>query len=245
MLSLLLFQRWQQFFDQNLLIQRFLQFKVIPLLWVKCDRRLRPFLWIIQNLLKIQRGRPVGGGIFPDFQRSVRPTSSYPRYVLPALPYILSRFWAMKRIKFTTYSGLPVNRFVVADSGGNPTGHEVADHIITHPIGHPRGAVAKPNSSAPRIAAIHPGRSSRRPSRSAPAPEDHFEAVSGASPPVPVPREGPALWMEPGAARTAVIASIRIRRLLWLLPAATVPTPASTLVLPDPCVFIGVLTVVD
>ena len=68
----------------------------------------------------------------------------------------IKRFRAMKRIKFTTYSGLPVNRFRSCGFWvATPTGQvsRLQTRIITHPI-VTRGAVAKPNSSAPRIAAM-------------------------------------------------------------------------------------------
>ena len=62
----------------------------------------------------------------------------------------------MNFIKLTTYSGLPLKRFL--SSGfcvATPTGHvsKLQTLIITQPI-VTRGAVANPNSSAPSIAAI-------------------------------------------------------------------------------------------
>ena len=62
----------------------------------------------------------------------------------------------MKRIKFTTYSGFPLNRF--RSSGfwvATPTGQ--VSRLHTRIITQPRvtsGAVANPNSSAPSIQAM-------------------------------------------------------------------------------------------
>ena len=104
------------------------------------------------------------------------------RSILPILSFISSVFWtskserphisssvltpsfaiysrsssAMNFIKLTTYSGLPANLFL--SSGfcvAIPTGHVSRLHtlIITHPS-VTRGAVAKPNSSAPKRQAM-------------------------------------------------------------------------------------------
>ena len=64
--------------------------------------------------------------------------------------------WAMKRMKLTTYSGLPWKR--LRSSGfwvATPTGQVSRLHtrIMTQPM-VTRGAVAKPNSSAPSMQAM-------------------------------------------------------------------------------------------
>ncbi len=66
------------------------------------------------------------------------------------------RSWATKRMKFSTYSGRPEKRlrssgFWVAMPAGQVS--RLQTLIITQPR-TTRGAVAKPNSSAPSIAAI-------------------------------------------------------------------------------------------
>ncbi len=63
---------------------------------------------------------------------------------------------AIKRIKFSTYSGFPLKRFrSLGFCVAIPTGHvsRLQTRIITQPIAT-SGAVAKPNSSAPSRAAI-------------------------------------------------------------------------------------------
>jgi len=62
----------------------------------------------------------------------------------------------MKRIKFSTYSGLPLKRFLkIGFCVATPTGHvsKLQTLIMTHPI-VTSGAVAKPNSSAPNNVAM-------------------------------------------------------------------------------------------
>ena len=89
------------------------------------------------------------------FRRSVRPTSSS-MVRTPSFAICSRSSWAMKRIKFTTYSGRPVKR--LRSSGfwvATPTGQvsRLQTRIMTHPM-VTRGAVAKPNSSAPSIQAM-------------------------------------------------------------------------------------------
>ena len=98
--------------------------------------------------------RPAGR--FPRMRiRSVRPTSS--STVLTPILAISSRSSsATKRMKFSTYSGLPEKRFL--SSGfwvATPIGQVSRLHtrIITQPR-QTSGAVAKPNSSAPRMQAM-------------------------------------------------------------------------------------------
>ena len=90
-----------------------------------------------------------------ETRRSVRPTISF-RLRTPSFAIYSRSSCAIKRMKFSTYSGLPLKRFL--SSGfwvATPTGQVSKLHtlIITQPI-VTRGAVAKPNSSAPRSAAI-------------------------------------------------------------------------------------------
>ena len=89
------------------------------------------------------------------FRRSVRPTSSSTVRTPSFAMYSLSSS-AINLMKFITYSGFPANR--LRSSGfcvATPTGHvsRLQTRIMTHPI-VTRGAVANPNSSAPKSAAI-------------------------------------------------------------------------------------------
>ena len=89
------------------------------------------------------------------FKRSPRPTSSSTVFT-PSFAIYSRSSSAMKRMKFSTYSGFPAKR--LRSSGfcvAIPAGHVSKLHtlIITQPI-VTSGAVAKPNSSAPRHAAI-------------------------------------------------------------------------------------------
>ena len=89
------------------------------------------------------------------FSKSLRPTSSS-MVRTPSLAMYSRSSSAMKRIKFITYSGLPAKRF--RSSGfwvAIPAGQvsRLQTRIITQPM-VTSGAVAKPNSSAPSIAAI-------------------------------------------------------------------------------------------
>ena len=88
-------------------------------------------------------------------RRSVRPTISL-TVRNPSLDMYSLNSCAIKRMKFSTYSGLPLN--LLRSSGfcvATPTGQVSRLHtrIITHPM-VTSGAVAKPNSSAPINAAI-------------------------------------------------------------------------------------------
>ena len=88
------------------------------------------------------------------FKRSVRPTSSS-SVCTPNFAINSRTSSAINFMKFSTYSGFPRKRF--RSSGfcvATPTGQVSRLHtrIITHPI-VTSGAVAKPNSSAPRRAA--------------------------------------------------------------------------------------------
>ena len=88
------------------------------------------------------------------FKKSLRPISSF-KVRIPNFAIYSRTSSAMKRIKFSTYSGLPAKRFL--SSGfcvATPTGQVSRLHtrIITHPI-VTSGAVANPYSSAPNIAA--------------------------------------------------------------------------------------------
>ena len=89
------------------------------------------------------------------FRRSVRPTSSSIVWI-PSCAIYSRISSAIKRMKFSTYSGLPRKR--LRSSGfwvAIPTGQvsRLQTRIITQPI-VTSGAVAKPYSSAPRSAAI-------------------------------------------------------------------------------------------
>ena len=91
----------------------------------------------------------------PALIRSVLPTSSS-TVRTPSFAIYSRSSCAANRMKFITYSGLPLNRF--RSSGfcvATPTGQVSRLHtrIMTQPI-VTSGAVANPNSSAPRIAAI-------------------------------------------------------------------------------------------
>ena len=88
-------------------------------------------------------------------RRSERPTSSSTLRTPSLLIYSRSSC-AINLIKLMTYSGFPAKR--LRSSGfwvAIPTGQvsRLQTRIMTHPM-VTRGAVAKPNSSAPRIAAI-------------------------------------------------------------------------------------------
>ena len=140
----------------------------------------------------------------------------------------------MNRIKFSTYSGLPRKR--LRSSGfcvATPTGQvsRLQTRIITQPI-VTRGAVANPNSSAPRRAAM----ATSRPLISFPSVSIRTRfrrpflrrvwCVSAS----PSSQGRPALWMELlGAA--PVPPSYPEIRTVWApalaTPAATVPTPDS------------------
>ncbi len=87
--------------------------------------------------------------------RSVRPTSSS-TVRTPSAAMCSRTSWAMKRMKLTTSSGLPVNRF--RSSGfcvATPTGQvsRWQTRIMMQPMAT-SGPVAKPNSSAPSRAAM-------------------------------------------------------------------------------------------
>ncbi len=144
------------------------------------------------------------------------------------------RFSATKRIKFTTYSGFPVKCFLsLGFCVATPTGQVSRLHtrIITQPMVI-SGAVANPNSSAPRIAAI----AMSRPLISLPSVSRRTRSLSpfwskvwcvSAS---PSSHGRPALWIELlGAAPVPPsYPEIRISPApAFATPAATVPTPAS------------------
>ena len=144
------------------------------------------------------------------------------------------RFCAIKRIKFTTYSGFPVKR--LRSSGfwvATPTGQvsRLQTRIITHPI-VTSGAVANPNSSAPKIAAI----ATSRPLINFPSVSIRTRSLNPLAINVwcvsasPSSHGSPALWIELlGAAPVPPsYPEIRIRPApAFATPAATVPTPAS------------------
>ena len=93
------------------------------------------------------------------FNKSVRPIRSSTFFTPSLAMYSLSSC-AINFIKFSTYSGLPLN--FLRSSGfcvATPTGHVSRLHtrIITQPI-VTSGAVANPNSSAPRRAATNTSR---------------------------------------------------------------------------------------
>ena len=88
------------------------------------------------------------------FNKSVRPINSS-SCLTPSFAISSRTSSAIKHMKFSTYSGFPLNRFL--SSGfwvATPTGQVSRLHtrIITHPI-VTSGAVAKPYSSAPSNAA--------------------------------------------------------------------------------------------
>ena len=93
------------------------------------------------------------------FSRSVRPTSSF-TVRIPSLAIYSLNSCAINRMKFSTYSGLPLKFFL--SSGfcvATPTGQVSRLHtrIITQPS-VTSGAVANPNSSAPKSAATSTSR---------------------------------------------------------------------------------------
>ena len=167
------------------------------------------------------------------FSRSVRPTSSS-TVRTPSFAMCSRSSWAMKRMKFTTYSGFPLNRF--RSSGfcvATPTGQVSRLHtrIMTQPM-VTSGAVAKPNSSAPSIQAM----ATSRPVISLPSVSSTTRErrpfwisvwwVSAR----PSSQGRPALWMEVRGA-APVPPSQPEMSTTWApalaTPAATVPTPAS------------------
>ena len=90
-----------------------------------------------------------------SLSKSVRPQSSS-TVRTPSFAISSRISWAMNFIKFSTYSGFPGNfarsfSFCVATPNGQVSSWQT--RIIEQPIAI-RGAVAKPNSSAPRRAAI-------------------------------------------------------------------------------------------
>ena len=94
-------------------------------------------------------------GNFLGANRSDLPTNSS-MVLMPSLAMISRISRAMNIMKLMTYSGLPLN--LLRSSGfcvATPTGHVSRWHtrIMTQPI-VTSGAVAKPNSSAPSIAAM-------------------------------------------------------------------------------------------
>ena len=140
----------------------------------------------------------------------------------------------MKRMKFSTYSGLPQKRF--RSSGfwvAMPMGQ--VSRLHTRIIVQPRvtsGAVAKPNSSAPSSAAMATSRpvislpsvSSRTRPRS---PERNRVWWVSAR---PSSQGRPALWMELMGAAPVPPSQPEMRMTCapaLATPAATVPTPAS------------------
>ena len=89
------------------------------------------------------------------FRHSVCPTISE-SVRKPSFAMISRSSWAMKSMKFMTYSGLPLKRLRKASFWvATPTGQvsRLQTRIIMQPM-VTRGAVAKPNSSAPRRAAM-------------------------------------------------------------------------------------------
>ena len=110
--------------------------------------------WARMRLMSTKAARLAG--IFSlSLSKSVRPTSSATLRT-PSRAMISRSSCAMKRMKFSTYSGFPGKRarslsFCVA----TPNGHVSFWHtrIMRQPIAT-SGAVAKPNSSAPSIQAI-------------------------------------------------------------------------------------------
>ena len=144
------------------------------------------------------------------------------------------RSCAIKRMKLMTYSGLPRNRFL--SSGfwvATPTGQvsRLQTRIMTQPM-VTSGAVAKPNSSAPSIAAM----ATSSPVISLPSvsmrtrPRRPFMIRVWCVSASPSSQGSPALWIELlGAA--PVPPSYPEIRITWApalaTPAATVPTPAS------------------
>ena len=104
-------------------------------------------------LTSILASTPLRSVLF--LSKSVLPTSSSTLFT-PNFAIYSRSSCAIKRIKFSTYSGFPMNRFL--NSGfcvATPIGHVSRLHtlIITQP-NVTNGAVAKPYSSAPKIAAI-------------------------------------------------------------------------------------------
>ena len=89
------------------------------------------------------------------FSKSVRPTSSS-TVRTPRQAMCSRSSWATKRMKFITYSGFPVKRrrssgsWVAIPAGQVPRLHT---RIMQQPM-VTRGAVAKPNSSAPSMQAM-------------------------------------------------------------------------------------------
>ena len=141
---------------------------------------------------------------------------------------------AIKRMKFSTYSGFPRN--LLRSSGfcvATPTGQvsRLQTLIITQPI-VTSGAVAKPNSSAPRSAAM----ATSRPLISLPSVSIRTRLRSpfmisvwcvSAS---PSSHGSPALWIELLGAAPVPPSYPEIRTVCapaFATPAATVPTPAS------------------
>ena len=141
---------------------------------------------------------------------------------------------AMNRMKFSTCSGFPANRFRswgfwVAMPMGQVS--RLQTRIIKQPKAT-RGAVAKPNSSAPSMAATATSRpviSFPSASMATRSRRPFFNRVWWVSA-TPSSQGSPALWMElPGAA--PVPPSLPEMSTTWApafaTPAATVPTPAS------------------
>ena len=175
-------------------------------------------------------------GVFASsftFNRSLFPTiSSIVR--TPSFAIYSRSSCAIKRMKFSTYSGFPLKRFL--SSGfwvATPTGQvsRLQTLIITHPI-VTSGAVAKPNSSAPSSAAM----ATSRPLISLPSVSiltrflrpfcNKVWCVSAS----PISHGRPALWMELSGAAPVPPSYPEIRITCapaFATPAATVPTPAS------------------
>ena len=163
----------------------------------------------------------------------MRPTSSS-TVLTPSLAIISRSSSAINIIKFITYSGFPAKRFL--SSGfcvAIPTGHvsRLQTLIITQPI-VTSGAVANPNSSAPRAHAI----ATSRPVISFPSVSIRTFSLSPLSIRVwcvsasPSSQGSPALWIEdfgaapvpPSYPETRITCAPALAT-----PAAIVPTPAS------------------
>ena len=121
--------------------------------------KIMPFFSFAYGLLRILERSSVAArldvGTSLTFRRSVLPTSSS-TVRMPSFAIYSLNSSAIKRMKLMTYSGFPANLFL--SSGfwvAIPTGQVSRLHtrIITHPM-VTSGAVANPNSSAPRSAAI-------------------------------------------------------------------------------------------
>ena len=174
---------------------------------------------------------PAGSGLTRS--RSVRPTSSS-TVRTPSFAIYSRSSWAIKRIKFITYSGLPLNR--LRSSGfwvQMPMGQvsRLQTRIITQPMAT-SGPVPKPNSSAPSMAAMATSRplisllsASMRTRLRRP-----FKIRLWCASAMPSSQGRPALWMELRGAAPVPPSKPEIKMTsapALATPAAMVPTPAS------------------